>query len=65
MGDWCILDDTSQEIVRRIKSVQNTSQENKKLKNLVKNKAEIAFPVDRDFLMGDSMIMWWQKCVWI
>jgi len=35
MGDWCILDDTSQEIVRRIKSVQNTSQENKKLKNLV------------------------------
>lgn len=32
MGDWCILDDASQEIVKRIKSIQNTSQENKQFK---------------------------------
>ena len=53
MGDWCILDGTSGEIVRCIKSLQNKSQENKKSKSLKKNKAESLFPVDAGFLMGD------------
>ena len=54
MGDWCILDDTSREMVRRLQSLQNFYQE-KNVKILVKIQAEITLPVDTDFLMGDPI----------